>query len=161
MSEYLYCQTSASQPGLIHIGSAERDPRCKHVSWAAIAPFPGATDFAWVLKVCDAEAAKSALLKTLHPHREKDTLGFYRYDAMAARGQAIRFVTLRGAQESAAETADGSLDLLGTCFVAFAIGQQCLHISVGGTGPTLAMMIAPLYWIARRWSQQGTRRLAR
>lgn len=159
MSEYLYCQTSASMPGLIHIGAADRDPRCKHVGWASVSPFPEPPVFAWVLKVSDSQAAQAALLEVLRPYRAENMLGFYRCDPMEARGEAIRFVALRRPQaEDTAEAGGQFFDLIGASLMAFAIGQQCLHMYMGGTGPTLALMIAPLYWIVRHCAQQRTRR---
>lgn len=157
MSEYLYCQTSPAMPGLIQIGRCDTDPRTRH---DAPRDEPGyrAVDYAWVLRVRDAKAAEAALRRVLHPRREEKWLGSFRCDPMDARGEAIRFVTLRSGDPETAPAKTKPINL--TTALALALGVQLVHLSQVSPAITIALTVVSLFWIAREGMRIGWRRVA-
>lgn len=154
MSEYLYCEVSASLPGLIRIGGAAEDPRTWDQASTRLQRCRRDFEFAWVIKVRSAAAAEQALREALHPYREETLRSFHRFDPTEARGVAIGFIALRDPDPATAKQSPIAhlVDPRSASVMALALAIQFLHFSQGKTHLTIALTVAALYWIVRHWT---------
>lgn len=95
MPDYLYCTSNRRSPGLIQIQRSHDDPRLETHDLAKRLRGGEPADIQWVLRVVDCGVAERALRGALKRHADPRHPGNYRCDPMAARGEAIKFTTLR------------------------------------------------------------------
>jgi len=95
MSDYIFCTSSPRNPGLVQLHASIDDPRLDTHESVQLRRSLGDHVLEWTLPVIDRTLTEAALRKALHPRRDRKARDTYRCDPMAARGEAIKFTTLR------------------------------------------------------------------
>ncbi len=138
MSDYIYCLSKPSEPGLVRL-SARRSADAHHSGNSTRQMCRDGEQVEWSLKVCDAGMTLAALHKSMRRYRKNRGKGIYRCSPMHAREVAVRYTTLRPSHWgiSSSEVNDNGLATL--LIVAFGLSVFFSQAAELGTGQTLGI----------------------
>ncbi len=141
MSGYIYCMSSADNPGLIQIDKSSTDPRAE-LSRMDTAGRSRRID--WMVHVSNVDAVHAKITKALAPFSEGRWRGQYRCKAVRARGIAIQFTQAEKSRLRLATVRPA----LPAIVLALGLAVQFLSIINGKIGPSPALIAAALFWVA-------------
>ena len=95
MSDYLFCITRNENPDCIEICMSKDDPREDSFAAKLRRREMGQFTLEWTLPVVDGSLSEAALRKVLRRQTHPKVKHGFTCSAMDARGQAVRFTTLR------------------------------------------------------------------
>lgn len=141
MSGYIYCMSNPDEPGLIKIDQSETDPRAELSSMGA---YGRSRRIDWMVFVDNVNAVHAKIAKALSPFAEGKWPGQYRCEAVRARGIAIQYTTA----EKRKLRLISARPALPAIVLALGLMIQFVSIINGKIGPSPALILAALFWVA-------------
>jgi len=140
MTDFLYCISNPSVPGVVRVDRSNTDPR------QALLQFDSVTStqrIDWVIHVTDGPAALADFRAALSEHADPSWPGHYQCDPAQAREVAEQFA-LRQVTDAAQETVTSLPSLV----LGLGLAVQFLGMINGHTmGPSAALIASALFWV--------------
>lgn len=140
MSEYIYCVSNPSVPGVIRLDKSLGDPR-RAIHEGGARALQRRID--WVLRVADSDASLAAITQKMPDQTASSQHGYFQSEPMVARATAIKFTTVR-TPEAADELKNSALPSL---VIGLGLAIQFLEIMHGNNGPSPALIASALFWV--------------
>lgn len=145
MSDYLYCISTPTIPGVIRIASSMSDPRTLETARVARCSIGRGSRLDWVMPVADGAAAEAALKNALARYAEPSSPDHFRCDPMRARAASIQFRGHRN-PESRGDMDGAPAVILPAAVLSLGLAVHFLGIAHGQSGFSPALIAAALFW---------------
>ena len=143
MTDYLYCISNPSVPGIVRVDRSNTDPRRALLEFEASGVSTQRLD--WVIHVADGAAALAALRKDLSGDADPSWPGHYHCDPTRARIVATAYAAQR--HETTVKKTS-SISSLPSLVLGLGLAVQFLGMISGHTvGPSAALIASALFWV--------------